>query len=1517
MTTDASTVASRQKKGFGGNYTMVFRQLATQNRDGDERDNGYIEHPTAPVWCIFLLLLLGVVIPSQATTYYLNTSSGSPSNPGTTTQPWKTMAEVASKAVAGDIVQIQMADAQTYAVLWPDHVSYRANTIQQFGITWKFRDYHTVGQFANGDFWVVGPITITSITPASTCVDGRVMNGSMLNPSPTNQSQGYDNSMYANTYSAALNVALDRSASNPLVVQPGSSLISTISIAKAGAIPQLERAAILTVLDTIPMAGSFRPAYAGTDKTVKFNKSQLNYSLLRSLPPVPNTPSLHSVEAKFAAPWLDHQRGWPQRMQHPSLNMPDYGREIHGEIGIGGLMLHLNFPVEQKQTLMIRYVQLGIDFYGIIKAGGNWNWVGEGGHGGGRKWPILFAGMVLNDPEMKSIGQKSGDYLYSNGYGPGNCPPDYVHFGEDDQTFYVSQLDVTLTNGPKWKPDTRNGPPSPYTQTDIGLPEWGIAHAHVPEHSDKALYTIYRGVACPPFNGTALAALLTPGAKELWNHNAYFDYTDRYHAFTGPGGKYEGYWHTWSAFSDNMWHAYRAQCGPVWSETQSSGTIPALTLIGDKQVETGQTLTFTVNAVYTGQGTLAYSATGLPSGATFANRTFSWTPTSNSVGTHQVTFTVSDGQAQDSQTITITVSRPNAAPILGGIGNKSVNENQTLSFTVSATDADGDSLTYSAIGLPDGATFTGQTFAWTPSFTQAGSYSVTFTVSDGKTQDSQTITISVVNVNRPPTLAAIGDRSISEDETLALTISGTDPDGTVLTYSASGLPAGATFTGQNFSWTPGADQVGSHQITFTVSDGSLTASETIAVMVVGSAPDTTAPVVARQSPAPGTIQVPLNNLITFHVTDAGKGVNASSVTVLLDDQIIYQGNTALYTSALGRCIRSGSKHDYQFTYQHNEQFEFDHEIRVTVNAADLAGNVMSPTTYSFSTEMRTFGSHHRVSQVGTLAKGAPVTVGDAAGNMWAAWHAGPVGARDIFLARRPAGQNDFDNPVQITNHPLDQCHPDLALAFDGTLYVVWQDNRKGHWNIYLSVSTDSGRTFSKETAVADVDNNQTAPAVVVDGASPGRVYVAWQDDRNGNQDIYVAHSTNAFAGSTVTRVTTNTADQTEPDMAVGADDTVYLVWTDRRNGQADLYAAASNASWANVPLVTGAGDQTSPALAVTPGGSTVHLLWVNRVSGDADVYYASFNDLPSSPLSGVNIIDDTSGADQVAPSIACNSAGKVFACWQDDRNIGAYGTDTDLYFTELSNGAVKTNVLLSGSARASRTEPAIALSTDEQPYIVWAESRDSYSDIYWAATTYLDSTPLYSATINPTSQTTIGTSPEAIARTSDVSIVVPAGAYPSGVRVTISKILNPVVSPEDCLGSYDFGPSGIEFNQPITVTIPYPADAFSRPARAYWYNSLTGALSQQGITDVENIVINSNLHALRFKTTHFTPYYLVANDAKIMTFAGTDGSSGGCSMSTTGNGSPRHLFVPYAVVVVFMAVLRHKDKKRAAERFES
>jgi len=105
---------------------------------------------------------------------------------------------------------------------------------------------------------------------------------------------------------------------------------------------------------------------------------------------------------------------------------------------------------------------------------------------------------------------------------------------------------------------------------------------------------------------------------------------------------------------------------------------------------------------------------------------------------HSIPVTVNSG--------TISGNRP---PVLAGIGNKTVNEGQLLSFTVSATDPDGNPLTYSASSLPSGTSFnpTTKTFTWTPSYRQAGSYtSVRFTVSDSNANDTEDITITVNNV---------------------------------------------------------------------------------------------------------------------------------------------------------------------------------------------------------------------------------------------------------------------------------------------------------------------------------------------------------------------------------------------------------------------------------------------------------------------------------------------------------------------------------------------------------------------------------------------------------------------------------------------------------------------------------------------------------------------------------------------------------------------------------------------------
>jgi len=267
---------------------------------------------------------------------------------------------------------------------------------------------------------------------------------------------------------------------------------------------------------------------------------------------------------------------------------------------------------------------------------------------------------------------------------------------------------------------------------------------------------------------------------------------------------------------------------------------PILNAIGNKSVNEGENLSFTVSGSDPDGDSLTYSASNLPQGASFDStiKTFSWTPTYQQAGIYNnVHFEVSDGTATDSEDITITVNNLNRPPILEAIGNKSVNEGQNLSFTVSGSDPDGDNLTYSASNLPQGAGFDSvtRTFNWTPTYNQAGIYpNVHFEVSDGTGTDSEDITITVNNVNRAPVLNAIGNKSVNEAQTLSFSLSGSDPDGDSLTYSASNLPQGANFDSgtRTFSWIPTYEQAGTYpDVHFEVTDGPLSDSENITITV--------------------------------------------------------------------------------------------------------------------------------------------------------------------------------------------------------------------------------------------------------------------------------------------------------------------------------------------------------------------------------------------------------------------------------------------------------------------------------------------------------------------------------------------------------------------------------------------------------------------------------------------------------------------------------------------------------------
>ncbi len=415
------------------------------------------------------------------------------------------------------------------------------------GVTWKFAGKVPVGRFVNGHLYVVGPVTVSAITPAA--VNGR--NGSVLNLPVDQDISGFDVRVHADRFRERLRVY------PPIKLKPGDELISSISVSSVGGgcnwlkedertISPVASVSILTCLAEPAATDAFRPSYCDRGRKIYYADS-LRRNLLPNLKMWrPGTPDITLFAEHFRRPWLDVCFfGFDAAIDY----QPDYGREVARAVGMASLLLCSDFTPTEKESLLVNFVQYGIDLWGIARAGGR-GWQAHGGNGSGRKWPIIFAGLMLGDSAMAS---------------PDKSLPN-LRFGEDMQTMagkswtgaavvYTGQQGVVngkaVSKMPGWGP-YENNPPE----------EWG--------DSDKIGEDDRRCCTSLSWVGEALCAHLL-GAEKLWNHDAFFDYVDRWmteddsrtiaEIKQAKGWDYSAPWgrqgQCWDAFVENMWEVYR------------------------------------------------------------------------------------------------------------------------------------------------------------------------------------------------------------------------------------------------------------------------------------------------------------------------------------------------------------------------------------------------------------------------------------------------------------------------------------------------------------------------------------------------------------------------------------------------------------------------------------------------------------------------------------------------------------------------------------------------------------------------------------------------------------------------------------------------------------------------------------------------------------------------------------------------------------------------------------------------
>ena len=414
---------------------------------------------------------------------------------------------------------------------------------------------------------------------------------------------------------------------------------------------------------------------------------------------------------------------------------------------------------------------------------------------------------------------------------------------------------------------------------------------------------------------------------------------------------------------------------------------------------------------------LTYGLEASPAGASMdpATGTFTWRPAEDQNGIHTITVTVSDGNGgTNSQEVQVTVNEVNVAPIVDAGSDQTALEGQTVMLNGTATDADGDSLTYLwshnsslAIQLAN-STSPSTTFA-VPAVDADTAVTFTLTVDDGTTTATDSFEVTVTDIqilNSPPVADAGSDQTALEGQTVMLNGTATDADGDSLTYLWSHnsslaiqlanstspsttftVPAVDADTAVTFTLTVD-DGIGisSDQVTITIDHNDLptvkagadqTVQEGQTVMLNGTAADndgdqltyrwshdSTLPIVfANDASLSTTFAAPAvdaDTEITFTLTvDDGIGISSDQVTITIDhndlptvkagaDQTVQEGQTVMLNGTAAD--NDGDQLTYRWSHDSTLPIVFANDASLSTTFAAPAVDADTEITFTLTVD---------------------------------------------------------------------------------------------------------------------------------------------------------------------------------------------------------------------------------------------------------------------------------------------------------------------------------------------------------------------------------------------------------------------------------------------------------------------------------------------------------------------------------------------------------------------------------------
>jgi hypothetical protein len=174
-------------------------------------------------------------------------------------------------------------------------------------------------------------------------------------------------------------------------------------------------------------------------------------------------------------------------------------------------------------------------------------------------------------------------------------------------------------------------------------------------------------------------------------------------------------------------------------------------------------------------------------------------------------------------------------------------------------------------------------------------------------------------------------------------------------------------------------------------------------------------------------------------------------------------------------------------------------------------------------------------------------------NVYVAWKEGPVDpGPDILFSLSSNSGNTFSDPVKIGTRASLLSPPQIA-AFENLVYVVWEGtvpiDDGYNFQVFLRVSNDYGKTFGETLDMSKSKGEAREPHIAAEGED---VYLVWQDNAQGNNDIFLAKSSDQGKNfEKAANISNNSRDSNSPRLTI-SDAQLFVMWTDESYGNSDI-----------------------------------------------------------------------------------------------------------------------------------------------------------------------------------------------------------------------------------------------------------------------------------------------------------------------------------------------------------------------------